>query len=68
MNAASSYIKIPVRWNFDQSSILTCDKWLHPLFCFLLIVNLRPGVTRPEIVWLTVVVAHTVVVLDAVGE
>ena len=43
-------------------------KRLHPLLCLLLVVDVGPGVARSQVVGLTVLVAHTVVVFDAIIE
>lgn len=43
-------------------------KGLHPCLSFLLVIDLSPAVAGPEVVSLTVLVAHAVIVLDAVVE
>ena len=63
-----TYVKIPVCWDFNQTSLLTCNEWLHPVLGLLLVVNLGPGISGSQIVRLAVVVAHAVIVLNAVRE
>lgn len=43
-------------------------KGLHPFLCLLFVVDVGPSVTRSKVVGLTVLVAHTVVVLDSIIE
>lgn len=43
-------------------------KGLHPSLSFLFIIDLSPAVAGSEVVSLTVLVAHAVIVLDAVVE
>lgn len=43
-------------------------KGLHPSFSFLLVIDLSPAVAGSEVVSLTVLVAHAVIVLDTVVE
>lgn len=63
-----SYIKIPISRNLNKTRVLTCNERLHPFFGRLLVVNLGPLVASPQIVGLAVVMAHAVVILDAVRE
>ena len=59
-------VDVPVRWNFNKSSLWSMLQWLHPGLCLLGIVNLCPAVARAQIVCLTVLMAHAVIVLDAI--
>jgi hypothetical protein len=59
-------IEVPICGDFDQASVLTLDQWLHPLFGLLGVVDLGPGIIRPQIVRLTILMAHAVVVLDTI--
>lgn len=43
-------------------------KRLHPRFGLLLVIDLSPAVAGSEVVSLAVLVAHAVVILDAVVE
>lgn len=43
-------------------------KGLHPSLSFLLVIDLSPAVAGSEVVSLTVLVTHAVIVLDAVVE
>lgn len=43
-------------------------KRLHPSLSFLLVIDLSPAVAGSEVVSLTVLVAHAVIVLDTVVE
>lgn len=61
-------VQVPICWNLHKSCVLAFYEGLHPFFCLLLIVDLRPSVARPEIVGLAVVMAHAVVIFDAVVE
>lgn len=61
-------IDIPVRRNLNESCFLARYKRFHPLLGLLRVVDLRPGVARPQIVRLTICVAHAVVVLDAIRK
>lgn len=54
--------------NLNQASLLALDTGAHPVARLLGIVYLGPGVAGAQIVRLAVVVAHAVVVLDAVVE
>lgn len=59
-------IQVPIRRDLDQPCILTLHQRLHPLFSLLAVVNFRPGVIRSQVVSLAIMMAHAVIVFDAV--
>lgn len=61
-------INIPVRRDFNKPCLGSMLKRLHPSLSLLLVIDLSPAVACPEVVSLTVLVAHAVVVLDAIVE
>src|ERR1700742_3172622 len=61
-------VKIPVCRDLDQTSLLALLEWFPPLGGLLIIIDLGPVIASPEVVCLTIVVIHTMVVLDAISE
>lgn len=61
-------VQIPVRGYFDKPCILALDQRLHPLFRFLGVVDLCPGIISPQVISLTVVMAHAVIVFNAIRQ
>lgn len=61
-------VEVPVGRDLDEARLLAANERLHPLVGRLAVVNVCPRVAGAEVVGLAVVVAHAVVVLDAVLE
>lgn len=61
-------VNVPAGGDFDEPRLLALDERLHPVGRLLLVVDVGPRVTRSQEVRLAVVVAHAVVVFDAVVE
>lgn len=59
-------IQIPVRRYLDQPGILTLDQRLHPLFRLLAVIDLGPRVIGSQVVSLTVVMTHAVIVFNSI--
>lgn len=61
-------INIPVRRDLHEPSLRTMLQRFHPRLGLVLVVDLGPAVTRSQVVRLAVLVAHAVIIFDAIVE
>lgn len=61
-------IDVPIGWDFHQTRLVTFNHRFHPLVCLFGVVDFGPAVSSPEVVCLTVFVAHAVIIFNTVVE
>lgn len=61
-------VDVPVGRDLDQTGLFAFGQGFHPCVWVFGVVNTGPLVARSEIVWHAVMMAHAVVVFDAVSE
>ena len=61
-------IDVPVPRDLDETGRHALDQRLHPLLGLLLIIDLGPGIADAQPIHLAIMMAHTMIVLNAITE
>jgi hypothetical protein len=61
-------VDVPGCRDLDEPGWLPLDQRLHPLFRLLAVIDLRPGIPDSEPVHLGIIMAHAVIILNAITE